>query len=255
MKSTRRLFLIVTVFFLFQTTKAQVSNADSMIYKVFATLQAKDEKAFIALYPNATQFSKMMRTMMEQMMNSEQMKQMMAADEKSKNMNIDSLINAEVDKITKPEVFGEMKKSFAQSFQKTIEKGEAKGVNWSNAKLTSFTKDTTASMDNEMDILKNAGFKTMKGVIDFNSAGTDYQVSFDKVVYLPAEGGWFGGEFPQLAKKGESLQPDPKDESMMAMDSAAVPEKKVKTKSKTKTPTSKTKTKTKTPARKSSTKS
>src|SRR5215204_6589604 len=109
MKSTRLLLLIVTCSLLFQSANAQISNADSMIYKVFATLQAKDEKAFVALYPNAAQFSKMMRTMMEQMMNSEQMKQMMAADEKSKNMNLDSLINAEVDKISKPEVFDEMK--------------------------------------------------------------------------------------------------------------------------------------------------
>ena len=84
MKSTKRLLLIITVFFFIQSTNAQINNADSMIYKVFATLQAKDEKAFVALYPNASQFSKMMRTMMEEMMNSEQMKQMMAADEKSK---------------------------------------------------------------------------------------------------------------------------------------------------------------------------
>ena len=256
MKSTKRLLLIITVSFFIQSN-AQISNADSMIYKVFATLQAKDEKAFVALYPNASQFSKMMRTMMEEMMNSEQMKQMMAADEKSKNMNIDSLINTEVDKITKPEAFEEMKKGFAQSFQKTIEKGESKGVNWSNATLTSFTKDTTASMDNEMDILRNAGFKTMKGVIDFSSGGKDYQMSFDKVIYLPSEGGWFGGEFPQLAKKGESLEPDTEmDDSTMALDTtAAVPDKKIKTKTKTKTPTSKTKTKTKTPARKPATKS
>ena len=107
-------------------------------------------------------------------------------------------------------------------------------------------------MDNEMDILKNVGFKTMKGIIDFRSAGTDYQISFDKVVYLPAEGGWFGGEFPQLAKKGESLQPDMEvDPSTMAADTTiAVTDKKAKTKTKTKTPTSKTKVKTKTPARK-----
>ena len=255
MKSTKRLFIIATISFLFQTAHAQVSNADSMIYKVFATLQAKDEKAFVALYPNAAQFSKMMRTMMEEMMNSEQMKQMMAADEKSKNMNIDSLINAEVEKLSKPEVFDEMKKGFAASFQKTISKGEAKGVNWSNTTLTSFTKDTTASMDNEMDVLRNAGFKTMKGIMDFNSSGKDYQISFDKVVYLPAEGGWFGGEFPQLAKKGESLEPDMEMDDMTIVDSVRAETPKTKTKTKTKTPTSKTKTKTKTPARKPATKS
>ncbi|MDQ6610683.1 MAG: hypothetical protein M3Y85_12770, partial [Bacteroidota bacterium] len=118
---------------------AQVSNQDTMINKLFASLKAKDEKAFVALYPNASQFGKMMRVMMEGMLKSEQMQKMMAADEKSKNMNIDSLINTEVGKMNKPEVFAEMQKKFGKSFQKIIEAGEKKGVNWSAAKLVSYT--------------------------------------------------------------------------------------------------------------------
>jgi hypothetical protein len=29
-------------------------------------------------------------------------------------------------------------------------------------------------------------------------------------MFLESEGGWFGAEFPQLARKGESLDPDPR---------------------------------------------
>lgn len=252
MKFINRIVLLVAVILVMQAANAQVSNPDTMIRKIFSTLQAKDQKAFVALYPNGAQFGKMMRTMMEQMLNSDQMKQMMAMDEKSKNMNIDSLINAEVTKMSTPEAFAEMEKSFGQSFQNIIKKGESKGVNWSDAKLVTFTKDTTANITGDMAMLQATGIKNMKGVIDFRSNNTDYQMSFDKVIYLPAEGGWFGGEFPQLARKGESLEPDKAAENMMMTDTteAESPKAKEKTKTKTKSGDVKTKTKTKSPARK-----
>jgi hypothetical protein len=251
MKIIQRTGLLIAALIVIQGAKAQVSNPDTMIRKIFSTLQTKDQKAYVALYPTSAQFGKMMRTMMEQMLNSDQMKQMMAMDEKSKNMNIDSLINAEVDKITKPEAYAEMEKGFAESFQKIIEKGESKGVKWSDAKLVTYTKDTAADITGDMAMLQATGIKNMKGVIDFRSNNTDYQMSFDKMIYLPAEGGWFGGEFPQLARKGESLEPDqPKGGTDSLKADTGVPKEKEKTKTKTKAGDVKTKTKTKSPASK-----
>lgn len=254
MKNIQRVFLFAAFFFVLQTAKAQDSNVESLVQKFFASLKAKDEKAFVALYPNATQFSNLMRTMMQQVLGSEQMQQMMAMDPKTKDMNIDSLINAEVGKMSNPEAFAEMQKSFAENFQKTIVKGEKKGVNWSDATYTGVAIDSNTHMPGQMEALKDAGFKAVQGVIDFRSAGTDYQMSFDKIIFIPSEG-WYGGEFPQIAKKGESLQPDPEPDEPM-VDSVAVPQKKAtKSKTKSKTPTSKTKTKIKTSARKPATKS
>jgi hypothetical protein len=264
MKIINRIVLLTAVLLVVQAANAQVNNPDTMIRKIFSTLQAKDQKAFVALYPNGAQFGKMMRTMMEQMLNSEQMKQMMAMDEKSKNMNIDSLINAEVAKMSTPEAFAEMQKSFVQSFQKIIEKGESKGVKWSDARLVTYTKDTAANITGDMAMLQATGIKNMKGVIDFRSNNTDYQMSFDKVIYLPSEGGWFGGEFPQLARKGESLEPDKAandkgmsdtfsaEEGAITTDTTVSdsPKAKEKTKTKTKSGDVKTKTKTKSSARK-----
>ena len=123
-------------------------------------------------------------------------------------------------------------------FQEAVEKGEKKGVNWSEAKLTNFTMDTTAQLDGEMAALQTTGIKAMKGVIDFQSGGTDYQMRYDKIMYLPSEGGWFGGEFSEVARKGEENTP--------ATES--------KTKSKTKTAAGTTKTKTKTSAGKTTSK-
>jgi hypothetical protein len=260
MKYTKKIVSLLAVCFLLQTAKAQVSNADTMIHKLFTTLKAKDEKAYVALYPNATQFGTMMRVMMERMLNSEQMKQMMAMDEKSKNINIDSLINTEVSKLNNPLIFGEMQKDFAKDFQKIIEKGEKKGVNWSEAKLESYTIDSSALDDEDMKMFQGSGIKNMKGIMNFTVGDSAYQMSFTKIVYLPTEGGWFGGEFPQVVRKGESLSSlnEGHENLNQRIDNAqsgegALPSEK----SKIKSPGVKTKarTKTKTPARKSTTKS
>lgn len=257
MKSIKRIILLVAVSLFIETANAQVSNPDTMIHKIFATLKAKDEKAFVALYPNATQFGKMIRIMMEKMLNSDEMKQMMAADEKAKNLNFDSLINVEVAKLNNPEVFAEMKKSFASSFQKIIEKGVKKGVNWAEANLVNYTLDSVSLDEEDMAMFKGSGIKNMKGVMDFTAGSTPYQMSFNKIVFLPTEGGWFGGEFPQLARKGESLEPEKEEVFDDAKAKAPIdtlmynpPAEKIDSKTKTKTPASKTKTKIKTSVRK-----
>ncbi|HVF97854.1 MAG TPA: hypothetical protein VM871_11050, partial [Flavisolibacter sp.] len=203
MKYIRCLTLFLASSFTISQTNAQVAQPDEMVKKIFSTLQTKDEKAFVALYPNAAQFSKMMRTMMVQVLNSPEVKQAMAMDPTAKNMNIDSMINTQVDQMSKPEAFAEMQKKFSRNFQDAIEKGEKKGVNWNEAKLTSFTTDTTAQLDGEMEALKSTGIKAMTGMIDFRSGTTDYQMKFEKVMYIPAEGGWFGGEFSDVMRKGE----------------------------------------------------
>jgi hypothetical protein len=257
MKYAKNLALLFAICFSIQSVKAQVNSSDTIIHKLFATLKAKDEKAFVALYPTGPQFAKMMRVMMEGMLNSDQMKQMMAMDPKSKDLNIDSLINTEVEKMAKPEAFAAMQKSFGKKFKEAIERGEKKGVNWSAAKLVTYTTDTTGDVNPEMEMFKSSGIKNLKGIIDFTSGDSAYQMSFDKLIYIPAERGWFGGEFNQVIRKGESFANDPAGESMMAdsIDSVRVEMPKTKTKTKTKSSGVKTKVKTKSPARKPTTKS
>jgi hypothetical protein len=255
MKYIKRLVLLVALSFFATHINAQVKTADSMIHKLFASLKNKDEKAFTSLYPNGQQMASLMRGMMETMFKSEEMQKMMAMDEKSKNLNIDSLINAQLSQMTKPEAQAEMQKSFAKNFQEIVEKGEKKGVNWSQAQLVSFTLDSTAQVDDEeMKMFAGAGIKNLKGVIDFKAGGTDYQMNFDKVLYIPSEGGWFGGEFKQVIKKGESFALEQPENEVMTDTTATADLPKATTKSKTKTDGNKTKTKTKTPANKTKTK-
>lgn len=260
MKFNKTIILFLAVYFSIQPAKAQVGNQDTMIHKLFATLKAKDEKAFIALYPNPVQLGKVVRVMMEQVLKSEQMQMIMAADEKSKNLNIDSLINTEVAKVNNHEAFAEMEKRFGQSFQKTISTGEKKGVKWNEAKLISYTTDTVTGADPEKEMFKASGIKNLKGIIDFSVGDSAYQMSFDKIIYIPTEGGWFGGEFQQVVHKGESFAPDEVEvRDGTITDTVNAPEPppppKLKAKAKSKSSSIKSKTKTKSPARKPTTKS
>jgi len=251
MKYTKLFILSVAICFSVATVKAQVSSADSMIHKIFATLKAKDEKAFVSLYPNGKQLQNFVRTIMEASMKTEQMQQM----QKMQNINLDSLVNAQLESLSKPEVMEQMQKSFGRSFQQVIEKGEKKGVNWSNAKLTTYTFDTTVAVnDQEEAMMSELGYKTLKGVMDFTSGDSAYQMSFNKVMYIPAEGGWFGGEFNQVVRKGEGFKTDTEmettDVNVSTEKEAPVPppppaKPKTKVKTKTTTPATKTKTKTK----------
>jgi hypothetical protein len=157
--------------------------------------------------------------------------------------------------MSKPEVFGEMQKSFGKKFKEAIEKGEKKGVNWSAAKLVTYTTDTTGDVTPEMEMFKSSGIKNLKGVIDFTAGDSAYQMSFDKLIYIPAEGGWFGGEFEQVIRKGESFAPSQDEREMATKDTMLMEAPKTKKPIRTSPTGIKTKGKTTSPARKPTTKS
>lgn len=237
---------------------AQVKTADSLVHKIFASLKAKDEKAFVSLYPNGQQFGRFMRTVMEGAMKSEQMKEIMSLDEKTKNLNLDSLIDAQVAMFMMPEMVNKMQADFAKTFQRIIEKGEQKGVNWGQAQVTGVTLDSSAVKGDENMPFQLAGLKEAKGVIDFTVGDSAYQLAFNKMMYIESEGGWFGAEFPQLARKGESLEPDPsKDEddedTAIMMEEGEKPAAKTKAKAPAKKPAAKPKAKSQAPAKKKTT--
>lgn len=213
MKITRPFALAILLFFALPALQAQVSNQDTMVHRIFASLKAKDQQAFVALYPNAQQFGRFIRNIMEQTMKSDQIKALMEADEKTKGMNLDSLIEAQVATISAPEAMVKMQDEFAKVFKSIIDKGEKRGVKWSEATLTGYTIDTVA-VEAEGAPFQPKGIKEAKGVIEFTVGNVPYQLAFNKMMFIESEGSWFGADFPQLARKGESLQPDaePTDE-------------------------------------------
>lgn len=258
MKITKPFVFLFALLAASQLLHAQVQTADSLVRKIFNSLKAKDEKAFVSLYPNGQQFGRFMRTVMEGAMKSEQMKEIMSLDEKTKNLNLDSLIDAQVAMFMMPEMVNKMQADFAKTFQRIIEKGEQKGVNWSQAELKSFTLDSSAVEGDENMPLQLAGLKEAKGVIDFSVGDSAYQLAFNKMMFIQSEGGWFGAEFPQLARKGESLAPDPsaeddEEETAIMTEEAEKPAAKPKAKAPAKKPAAKPKAKTQAPVKKKTT--
>lgn len=221
-----------------------MSSADSLVQKLFASLQAKDSKAYIALAHNQQQFGQFIRNIMEKVFKSEQMQKALAADEKSKNLNVDSLISAQVAATTSEAAFGKMEEGLGQSFQRIVEEGEQKGVKWSDAKFTNYTIDSSAVADKDAEAYNLTGLKEAKGVIDFSVGDSAYQLAYGKLMYIESQGGWFGGEFTQIARKGELTQPAEAD-SLNSVPSSqkevkeAEPAKKNKPAAKTKVPSGK----------------
>lgn len=249
-----RLALFIVLFALAPSLQAQVRSADTMVQKIFATLKAKDQKAFVALYPNAQQFSRFIRNIMEQTLKSDEMKQLMAMDEKSKGMNLDSLVDAQVAAVSSAEGFQKMESEFGKAFQKIIEKGESKGVKWNEAILTGFTIDSTQALA-EGSPIQPKGLKEAKGVIDFSVGDSAYQLAYSKMMFIESEGGWFGADFPQLARKGESLAPDATpgeddEDTGIMTEEGTKPEAKKATKAPAKKPAAKAKPKTQAPVKK-----
>ncbi|HEU4901907.1 MAG TPA: hypothetical protein VFT06_03920, partial [Flavisolibacter sp.] len=133
--------------------------------------------------------------------------------------NLDSLVDAQIVEETKPEKFAKTQAQFGKTFQQIIEKGEKKGVNWSQAKMTGYTIDSSSFGEKEGMPFQLTGLKEAKGVIDFTVGDSAYQLAFGKMMMIEKEGGWFGADFTQLARKGESLEPD-KTETEAAADEA-----------------------------------
>lgn len=245
MKHSLRLSLLLASFFCLSASRAQVANPDSMVRKLFATLPANDQNGFVALYPSPQQLVELVKSIMQ----SDEVQKQLALSGAAQKINIDSIIQAQMTALTKPEVMAEMTKGFAKNFQRTMEGGEAKKIDWTKAQFISYRTDTAASgTDNDEAMLQKLGYKTMKGVIDFSVDTALYQMQFKKVLFIPKAASWYGGEFGQIVRKGENFGENegPLTDSI---DSVRISPP-AKTKSKSKTGHSKTETRFKSPARK-----
>jgi len=252
MQLLKRALFLCFVFVSTSSLQAQVSNPDSIVRKLFATLPANDESGFVALYPSPQQLMELVKNIMM----SEEVRNQIAMGSGDKNINMDSLIQAQLSAMEKPEVAAEMTKSFGKNFQRAVEKGKAKNIDWKKARLLSYTADTASGSDKDEAMLQKLGYKTLNGVIDFSVDTAVYQMQFSKIIFIPKANGWYGGEFGKIVRKGESFD-NADDEQVKVkevLDSLKKPSP-AKTKTKTSSTSSKTKVKTKTPAIKSKTKS
>ncbi len=210
------LFILLVVLINGHAVQAQITNPDTMVHRLFGSLKAKDEKAFVALYPNMQQMQRIM-TKMFTGIKAEMAKKKAEALPKDKTTdsallvfaNLDSIIVAELEKATSPESLVEMKTKFAKDFQSMIDKGEKRGIDWTKTEMVNYTFDTASLKDsNSIKVFGSEDYKSMKGVVHFKAGDSAYQLSFNQVMFIPEEGGWYGVRLRQLAREGEVLAND-----------------------------------------------
>ena len=249
MINTRKLLALLIFTLFIETTQAQITSPDTLVHRIFTALKNKDEKAFVALYPNQEQMTKMMSKIMAGLI-TEIAKMDTTNKKKLIGGDFNEMMLEELKKKTKPEQMEKEFGRFAKNFRDIIEKGEQRGIDWNRITLLRYSYDSITMKDETaVKLFGTDGMKTMEGKLYFTSADSVYQVSFHETLYLPEERGWYGAELHQLKKENETLADDTEIKEVMMEsieEDVPPPPPPPPSKQKTKTTSSKTKTKTKT---------
>ena len=248
MKITKRLFFLSCAVLLMKSSHAQISSPDTMVHRIFTSLKNKDEKGFVALFPNQEQMTKMMSKLMAGLVT--EIAKMDTTNKKEiRQDDLNEMMLEQMKSKTKPEELTKEYERFGKNFRDIIKKGEQRGINWNNITLLKYTYDTIAMKDEmAVKLFGTAGMKSMKGQLFFTSADTIYQVSFKETMYLPEERGWYGAELYRLKTENEKLTDDieTKEITLESIEEdVPPPPPPPPSKPKTKKVSSKTKTKTK----------
>ena len=251
MRITKRLLFLSFAVLLIKSSHSQISSPDTMVHRIFTSLKNKDEKAFVALFPNQEQMTKMMSKLMAGLVT--EIAKMDTTNKKEiKQDDLNEMMLEQMKSKTKPEELTKEYERFGKNFRNIIKAGEQRGIDWKSITLLKYTYDTIAMKDEmAVKLFGTDGIKSMKGQLFFTSADTTYQLSFKETMYLPEEGGWYGAELYRLRTENEKLTDDVeiKEVTIESMSDEPPPPPppppaKSKTKTKLKTPASKTKTKT-----------
>jgi hypothetical protein len=201
MKNTKHIFFLLSFSFVLVTSQAQVIHPDTMVHKIFVALKNRDEKAFVALYPNKEQmlklFSRIMSGLTVELAKMDTTNKQDVSPEELNKLMLEKM----KEKMSGEEIDKEYRK-VARNFNQLIEQGQQKGIEWKKIVLSRYTYDTARLKDDAaIKFFGSDEVKSMKGVIYFKSGADAYQVSFKEIMFLPDEGGWYGGELHSLKKQ------------------------------------------------------
>jgi hypothetical protein len=235
--------LIVFPVYLF----AQTESIDSQVQKLFSALKSKDTAAYLKLFASGRQMDQVYGLGLERLSPKERadLKKSLKEHDLYKSLNVDSLFQSMLHQYSAPSATEKLRAEAAHKFNSVVIEGEKKGVIWLSATLNSYHLDTFEINKNQ---IQTTGVKLLNGVIDFSSGDSSYELRFYNLTYLPLDNGWFGGEFIELIRKGESFTPDIEvvEIATQTIQEVPPPPPPPPAKQKVKTPSVKTKTKTKT---------
>jgi hypothetical protein len=193
----KKILLVFALFIVVHTqVAAQEKSADTMVHKIFRSLQSNNEKAFVTLFPDYQQWKDFLKEAMVQ----EAKSSARSGGDSVVKINLDSIVKSYMGELTEASFKEEIQKKFPESFHSIMEEGKAKGMAWSQATLTSYTIDTVHELE--------SNFPTLKGIMDVKDGDKEYQLAFEQIIWFEKESGWFGVDLKKLVRKGESLDDD-----------------------------------------------
>jgi hypothetical protein len=173
MKHLLFILLLLTVTF---STAAQEKNLDSMIHKIFYSVNGQDELAYLKLFPNRLQ-----------------MKQLVEIETKGKATKAqDSLISEMFGLNSDVAYENVMPAIFLRSFGHRLEEIERLGINKNSMVLKGYTL-------NNLIVAKDSG---VNGVMYLFANGKDYEMKFKDVFWSATDSVWLGVELVGIIPKG-----------------------------------------------------
>ena len=195
------------LFFYACTVQAQANNPDEIVRKVFASLQAKDENAFLALCPDSAQLVQIMKRLAQGViadiksgLPKDFSRRSMASFDKSLDPIRESL-----KKTYAPKEIQKRRNSFRENFCRILEDGEKRGVDWATATFTNFTFDSikNGSFLYGQSLPKHSSFQSMRGKIYFKDRDSTCQVWVEDLTFIPTENRWYVGTLEMLVLAGD----------------------------------------------------
>jgi hypothetical protein len=190
-----KLIIIISLVSMFAPAYSQEKDKEVMIRKIFSVIQQKDADGFVKLFPDAST----MREVVTKLYSEE------------KKEGLDELLAELSD--------SSLQSQFSETFSEIMEKGNEKGIDWSQAKFISFSADSS--------IIEEIKTTRLTGKIYFNAGKIEYFMSYDDIIWFENRG-WYGVNIRRIDEKSKEDEPDysdrdlDDDSTMMTVDSAKV---------------------------------
>jgi hypothetical protein len=163
---------------------SQTISKDEMVKKIFTTLQHKDEEGFIKLFPDADTFKNWLASAVNDTS--------LGSNDKE-GPNLMNIVNDSF-----------LQHASRRNFRKYIQQGEKKGVDWTIARLVSYSADTL------MTGLYDKTVTSLQGKIYFNVNETEFYLKYRRVIWIDRKG-WYAVTIDNLDERSKEDLADDED--------------------------------------------
>lgn len=190
--------------------QAQVVNPDELIRKVFASLQAKDEKAYLSLCPDSARLVQIMKRLAEGIIadiKADLPKDFSRSSMASLDKSLEPL-RSSLQKTFSPTAIRRIRQNFRDEFRSIIKDGEKRGVAWEATAFANYTFDSikNGSFLYNQSLSNHIGYQSMHGKIYFKDRDSTCQIWFRDMLFVPEDNKWYAGTLDMLVLEGDEVR-------------------------------------------------